>query len=133
MATINRKAIRARIHSRIRQKLGGTAQRPRLAVYFSNTNVYAQIIDDEAGKTIVSASTKEKGYGAGKANSEHAAKVGAAIAERAAAKNITPWSLTALASPSTVRSRLSPTPPVKKAFSSNLRTPALFLIALYGH
>ncbi|MFM2167363.1 MAG: hypothetical protein RIS79_1734 [Verrucomicrobiota bacterium] len=89
MATINRKAIRARIHSRIRQKLGGNAQRPRLAVYFSNTNVYAQIIDDEAGKTIVSASTKEKGYGAGKANAEHAAKVGAAIAERAAAKNIT--------------------------------------------
>ncbi|MFM7605307.1 MAG: 50S ribosomal protein L18 [Prosthecobacter sp.] len=88
MATINRKAIRARIHARIRRKLGGTAQRPRLAVYFSNTNVYAQIIDDEAGKTIVSASTKEKGYGAGKANSEHAAKVGAAIAERAAAKNI---------------------------------------------
>ena len=82
MATINRKAIRARIHSRIRRKLSGTAQRPRLAVYFSNTNVYAQIIDDEAGKTIVSASTKEKGYGAGKANSEHAAKVGAAIAER---------------------------------------------------
>jgi large subunit ribosomal protein L18 len=88
MATQNRKAIRARIHARIRRKLGGTAQRPRLAVYFSNANVYAQIIDDEAGKTIVSASTKEKGYGAGKANSEHAAKVGAVIAERAAAKNI---------------------------------------------
>jgi large subunit ribosomal protein L18 len=61
MALTNRKAIRARIHKRIRRKLSGTAERPRLAVYFSNTNVYAQIIDDEAGKTIVSASTKEKG------------------------------------------------------------------------
>ncbi|MBK8091016.1 MAG: 50S ribosomal protein L18 [Verrucomicrobiaceae bacterium] len=88
MATQNRKAIRATIHRRIRRKLGGTAQRPRLAVYFSNTNVYAQVIDDEAGKTLVSASTKEKGYGAGKANCSHATKVGAAIAERLLAKNI---------------------------------------------
>ena len=88
MATPNRKAIRARIHKRIRRKLSGTAERPRLAVYFSNTNVYAQIIDDEAGKTIVSASTKEKGYGDGKANAEHASKVGAAIAERAKEKSI---------------------------------------------
>ena len=48
-------------------------------------SVDAQINDDEAGKTIVAASTKEKGYGAGKANAEHAAKVGATIAERAAA------------------------------------------------
>jgi large subunit ribosomal protein L18 len=57
-------------------------------VYFSNANVYAQVIDDEAGRTIVSASTKEKGYGAGKANIENAIKVGAALAERALAKNI---------------------------------------------
>lgn len=88
MAVIKRKEIRQRIHQRIRRKLSGTAARPRLAVYFSNTNVYAQVIDDEAGKTIVSASTKEKGYGAGKANVEHATKVGAVLAERALAKNI---------------------------------------------
>lgn len=88
MAAPNRKEIRQRIHQRIRRKLSGTAARPRLAVYFSNTNVYAQVIDDEAGRTIVSASTKEKGYGAGKANIENAIKVGAALAERALAKNI---------------------------------------------
>ncbi|MDP1588599.1 MAG: 50S ribosomal protein L18 [Prosthecobacter sp.] len=88
MALTNRKDIRARIHKRIRRKLSGTAERPRLAVYFSNTNVYAQVIDDAAGKTIVSASTKEKGYGAGRANVEHATKVGALLAERALAKNV---------------------------------------------
>ncbi len=88
MALTNRKDIRARIHKRIRRKLSGTAERPRLAVYFSNMNVYAQVIDDAAGKTIVSASTKEKGYGAGKANVEHAIKVGTVLAERAIAKNI---------------------------------------------
>jgi len=88
MALTNRKDIRARIHKRIRRKLSGTAERPRLAVYFSNTNVYAQVIDDTVGKTIVSASTKEKGYGAAKANIENATKVGAILAERAIAKNI---------------------------------------------
>jgi len=88
MAVIKRKEIRQRIHARIRRKLSGTAERPRLTVYFSNTNVYAQVIDDEAGKTIVSASTKEKGFGAGKANVENAIKVGAALAERAIAKNV---------------------------------------------
>jgi len=86
MALTNRKEIRARIHKRIRRKLSGTAERPRLAVYFSNTNVYAQVIDDAAGKTIVSASTKEKGYGAGKANVENATKIGSLLAERAMAK-----------------------------------------------
>lgn len=88
MALTNRKDIRARIHKRIRRKLSGTAERPRLAVYFSNMNVYAQVIDDVAGKTLVSASTKEKGYGGGKANVEHATKVGTVLAERAIAKNI---------------------------------------------
>ena len=85
---LNRKLIRSRIHARIRQKVTGTANRPRLAVYFSNTNVYAQLIDDEAGKTIVSASTKEKGFGAGKANIASATKVGQAVAERALAAKI---------------------------------------------
>ncbi|MES2598665.1 MAG: 50S ribosomal protein L18 [Verrucomicrobiota bacterium] len=85
---LNRKLIRSRIHARIRQKVKGTAARPRLAVYFSNTNVYAQLIDDEAGKTIVSASTKEKGFGGGTANIAGATKVGQTVAERAIAAKI---------------------------------------------
>ena len=85
---LNRKLIRSRIHARIRQKVKGTATRPRLAVYFSNTNVYAQLIDDEAGKTIVSASTKEKGFGGGKANIASATKVGQTVAERALAAKV---------------------------------------------
>ena len=52
MSTINRKAIRSKVRRRIRRKLSGTASRPRLAVYFSNRHVYAQIIDDTVGKTI---------------------------------------------------------------------------------
>ena len=68
MAAKTRKLTRQRIHARIRKALKGTTERPRLAVYFSNNNVYAQIIDDDQGKTIVSASTKEKGFGEGKAN-----------------------------------------------------------------
>ena len=90
MAVINRKLIRGRVHKRIRKNLSGTPGRPRLAVYFSNTNVYAQVIDDVAGRTLVSASTKEKGFdGASKANIATAVKVGQAVAERALAQNIT--------------------------------------------
>jgi large subunit ribosomal protein L18 len=51
MAT-NRKATRQRIHQRIRKKVSGTAERPRLAVHFSAHHVYAQVIDDDAGKTL---------------------------------------------------------------------------------
>lgn len=89
MAVKNRKLTRTRVHARIRKTLSGTPQRPRLAVYFSNTNVYAQLIDDVAGKTLVSASTKEKGFGEGRANVANAVKVGQAVAERALAANIT--------------------------------------------
>lgn len=88
MATKDRKTIRQRIHARIRRKLRGTAERPRLAVYFSNQNVYCQVINDDEGKTIASASTKEKGA-TSKSNVEAAAKIGQAIAERAAAKGVT--------------------------------------------
>lgn len=89
MAAKNRKLSRSRIHARIRKTLKGTSARPRLAVYFSNTNVYAQVIDDEAGKTIVSASTKEKGFEGGKANIACATKIGETLAERAIAANVT--------------------------------------------
>jgi large subunit ribosomal protein L18 len=89
MATINRKLIRQRVHTRIRRTLRGSAERPRLAVHFSNTNVYAQIINDDEHKTIVAASTVEKIHGSKKANTETATKIGHAIAERALAANIT--------------------------------------------
>ena len=56
----NRKAIREKKHARIRNRFSGTAQRPRLAVYRSNKHIYAQIIDDDAQKTLVSAGTVEK-------------------------------------------------------------------------
>ncbi|MBR5522363.1 MAG: 50S ribosomal protein L18 [Akkermansia sp.] len=87
MSTINRKAIRSRIHARIRKKLSGTPERPRLAVNFSNQHVYAQVIDDTTGVTICSACTKNVDMK--KANLESAAKVGALVAERALAAGIT--------------------------------------------
>ncbi len=87
MSTINRKAIRSRVHARIRKKISGTAARPRLAVNFSNQHVYAQVIDDEKGVTICSASTHN--VDAKKANMETAAKVGSLVAERAVAAGIT--------------------------------------------
>jgi len=90
MAAINRKVIRGRIHKRIRRKVSGTAERPRLCVYFSGKHVYAQVVDDEAGKTLVYAGTTEKEVG-GKthaANRATAEKIGKLIAERLLAKNI---------------------------------------------
>lgn len=89
MATNNRKNNRLQIHKRIRKKVRGTAARPRLAVFFSNKNVYAQLIDDDQGRTLCSASTKEKDFGATGANVATAGKVGQAVAERALAQNIT--------------------------------------------
>ena len=91
MATINRKLIRGRIHQRIRRKVSGTAQRPRLCVYFSGKHVYAQVVDDDAGQTLVSAGTTEKalaGKGKNSANRATAEKVGRLVAERLLAKNI---------------------------------------------
>ena len=91
MATINRKEIRHRIHTRIRKRVTGTAERPRLAVHFSGKHVYAQVIDDDAGRTLVSAATTEEkliGKGKGGANCASAQKVGKAIAERLLSKKI---------------------------------------------
>ena len=79
-----RKAAHRVVHRRIRRKLSGTTDRPRLAVHFSGQHVYAQLIDDTKGVTIAAASTLEKDLGVvGKNNVEAAAKIGAAIAERA--------------------------------------------------
>ena len=78
---------RLKRHKRVRAKISGTAERPRLNVFRSNTNIYAQIIDDVAGVTLVSANSLEKGFEGG-GNKEAAKKVGLAIAERAKEKGI---------------------------------------------
>ena len=80
---------RLRRHKRIRAKISGTTARPRLAVFRSNANIYAQIIDDENGVTLLSASTLEKefeGYGG---NKEAAKAVGTMIAKKALERGIT--------------------------------------------
>jgi large subunit ribosomal protein L18 len=89
MATIKRKEIRQRVHTRIRKSLRGTAERPRLAVHFSNQKVYAQLINDDEGKTIVSASTAEASLASKAANIATATKVGETIADRAIKANVT--------------------------------------------
>ena len=80
---------RLKRHKRVRAKISGTAARPRLAVYRSNANISAQIIDDVAGVTLVAASTLEKDFGGIGSNKAAARTVGKTIAERAAAKGIT--------------------------------------------
>jgi len=76
-------------HTRLRKKITGSPERPRLAVHFSGQHIYAQVIDDEEGRTLVSANTTEAAFGeTAKANVATALKVGAAIAERAKIKNI---------------------------------------------
>ena len=84
----NTKAQRLHRHKRVRGKVNGTPERPRLNVFRSETNIYAQIIDDTKGITLVSASSLEKGFEGPGSNIEAAKKVGQAIAERAKAKGI---------------------------------------------
>ena len=89
MANTNRAEVRNAIHSRIRRKVKGDTVRPRLAIYRSLNHIYAQVIDDRLGKTIVSASTTEKDLrGSGGGNLDAARRIGTAIAERAIAKGI---------------------------------------------
>ena len=87
----SRQKIRAKKHMKIRNRFSGTAERPRLAVFRSNSHVYAQVIDDVAGKKIVSASTLEKDIKAELKNTddiEAATKVGDIVAKRALEKGI---------------------------------------------
>ena len=79
---------RLKRHARVRSKISGTADRPRLAVYRSNANIYAQIIDDVKGVTLVSASSIEAGFEGIGSNKEAAKKVGTRIAEKALAAGI---------------------------------------------
>ena len=84
----NRSAERVRRHKRVRRKISGTAERPRLCVYRSNSNIYVQIVDDVAGNTLVQASTLDKEVKTKYANKEAAKEVGTLIAKRAVEKNI---------------------------------------------
>lgn len=84
----NRKLERERRHRRVRTKISGTAECPRLCVFRSNTNVYAQIIDDTKGVTLVQASTLDKEVKTKHSNKEAAKEVGTLIAKRALEKNI---------------------------------------------
>jgi large subunit ribosomal protein L18 len=86
--SINRKEIRRRIHARIRKKVTGTAERPRLAIHFSNKNVYAQVIDDVKGVTVANASTQGEGVSKG-ATVNSAVNVGKLLAERARSAGVT--------------------------------------------
>ena len=82
------RGARIKRHKRVRGKISGTAERPRLSVFRSESNIYAQIIDDVAGNTLVAASSVEKGFEGNGGNIEAAKKVGAMIAERALQKGI---------------------------------------------
>ena len=80
---------RLKRHRRVRNKISGTAARPRLNVFRSLSNIYAQVIDDTTGTTLVSASTVEAGFEGNGGNKEAARKVGQTVAERAVEKGIT--------------------------------------------
>ena len=86
---IDRKAQRERRHLRVRRKISGTAECPRLCVYRSNKNLFVQVVDDVAGVTLAQASTLDKEVKEKHANIAAAKEVGALIAKRALEKNIT--------------------------------------------
>src|SRR6186997_635672 len=89
MSNTNRAEIRTAIHQRIRRKVKGSTERPRLAIYRSSNHIYAQVIDDRNGQTLVSASTTEKDLrGNTGGNVDAARRVGTTIAERAISKGI---------------------------------------------
>jgi large subunit ribosomal protein L18 len=90
MPKITSKASRIRTHVRIRTKVKGTSERPRLAVNFSGSHIRAQVIDDVSGKTLASAFTTEKSLAASKLrpNVKGAEEIGKLVGERAVAKNI---------------------------------------------
>ena len=82
-------ALKARRHARVRRKVSGTPERPRLAVFRSNRHIVAQVIDDTAGHTIVAASTVEASLRSGATgNADAAANVGRLVAERAKEKGV---------------------------------------------
>ena len=86
--TVNKKAMRLHRHVRVRGKISGTPECPRLNVFRSNANIYAQLIDDVNGVTLAAASTLEKEFEGATGNCEAAKKVGQILAERAKEKGI---------------------------------------------
>jgi large subunit ribosomal protein L18 len=84
----NRQVARERRHRRVRKKVRGTPERPRLAVFRSNKHVYAQVIDDVNGRTLAAASTKEKGFTGSTATVAAAKQIGKLVGERAKAAGI---------------------------------------------
>ncbi len=86
---IDTNIARLKRHKRVRAKISGTAERPRLCVYRSNSNIYAQIIDDVAGCTLVAANTIEKGFEGNGGNKAAAKQIGETVAKRALEKGIT--------------------------------------------
>ena len=88
MALDSKNVVRLRIHKRIRARLHGSPERPRLAVFRSLKHIYAQVIDDRQGHTLVAASTAEKNATANGGNISGAQAIGRLVAERAKAKGI---------------------------------------------
>jgi large subunit ribosomal protein L18 len=89
MPRVDKNEVRLRVHRRIRSRVEGTAERPRLAVYRSIAHIYAQVIDDRAGRTLVSASSNDKGASAKGGNIAGAKEIGRLVAERAKEKGLT--------------------------------------------
>ena len=88
VSNFNKNAQRKKRQIRVRGKISGTPECPRLNVFRSNANIYAQLIDDVNGVTLVSANTLEKGFEGSTGNIEAAKKVGLTLAERAKAKGV---------------------------------------------
>lgn len=89
MALVDKNKVRDRIHKRIRARVSGSSERPRLAVYRSLNHIYAQVIDDRAGQTIAAASSNDKDSNVTGGNVAGAKEIGRAVAERAKAKGVT--------------------------------------------
>jgi large subunit ribosomal protein L18 len=88
MSKLSRNQARLRVHRRIRKKVKGTAERPRLAVHYTNQHVYAQVIDDDSGRTLCAASTLDKEIEKSASNVAAASEVGKLVASRAKASGI---------------------------------------------
>ena len=89
MAKKDKNQTRSAVHTRIRKKISGTAERPRLAIFRSVNHIYVQVIDDGNGVTLTAASSREKSFGNKGGNVAAAKEVGKLIAERAKEKGVT--------------------------------------------
>ena len=89
MPRADKNEVRLRVHKRIRRRLAGDSEPPRLAVYRSLAHIYAQVIDDRSGRTFVSASSNDKGASMNGGNVAGAKEIGRLVAERAKEKGIT--------------------------------------------